>query len=73
MHDFNQRATQHEKDHPKFPGVKSCWDVPQVQELIAKYEVDHSVINIVEDRAKQDGDFPDDSTLEFFKLLNKQK
>ena len=54
MHDFNQRATQHEKDHPKFPGVKSCWDVPQVQELTAKYEVDHSVINIVEDRLKLD-------------------
>ncbi len=47
MQDFNQWATQHEREHPNFPVVHSWWEVPDIQKLIEKYKVGTSVINIV--------------------------
>ena len=49
------------------------WDVPEVGEKIEKYKIGKTVINIVDDRTKKDGDLSNDIPMEFLELLNRLK
>lgn len=73
MKGFNDWALQHGRKHPNFPVVKSLWDVPEVGEKIEKYKIGKTVINIVDDRTKKDGDLSNDIPMEFLELLNRLK
>ncbi len=63
---------QHE-DHPKFPVVKGWSDVPQVQQIIVKYEKGSLSVKVVDDRQEQSEDLSNDPSMEFLKIFNLQK
>ncbi len=63
---------QHVEDHPKFPVVEGWSDVPQVQQIIVKYEKGSLSVKVVDDRQEQSEDLPNDPSMEFLKLLNRQ-
>lgn len=74
MRDFNEWATQREREHPNLPVVHSWWDVPEVREMIAKYEEGQSVITFVDDSPDQSGGISNGLTLDFIQqIMNRPK
>ena len=69
MRDFNEWATQREREHPNLPVFHSWWDVPEVREMIAKYEEGQSVIKIVDDSPDQSGEITDGFNLDLLKQI----